>query len=583
MQAQLNEAKSLLKQQQYEQAEQLLLTLLNSGQLSAEAFYLLGYLYCQSENYSSALPHLQQALKLEANHPNYHNTLANCHAALGQLSQAIIHYKQALQFNPNDPYILFNLGDALKDQGSFEEAAQYLQQVLASHSNFLPAWVNLGNIYKDKGELKLALSYYEKAFQLSPNPDIHSRMILCYRELPGYSEQELFKALKQWEARHQLKEQTLFKNHPDPDKKLKIGYHSANLYNHSTAGVFELLFKYHSTCFELHIYSDAPFEDQVTEQLKQYNHHWHKITGLSDQNLEECILNTQIDVLVDLTGHMDRNRLKLLSKRVAPIQVTGLGFGLSTGLSTVDYIFSDRFYTPLEDIKYNAEKVWYLSSANHWIPPDYGLPLSPCPFESNGYITFGSGNTLFKLNQEVLELWSRILCQLPDSQLILKAKGLNLKSHQNDYLQYFASRGVEARQLKFQGGTNHREHLQFYQDIDIALDPFPLNGGITTCESYWMGVPVISLASGVKDSNSIFNLHHMSELLAQSKSEYLDIAIALANQKDKLRHLRKDLRNRMRHSPMCNGKEFVKEVEQAYRLMWRKWCQTLSSSEKYSS
>lgn len=376
--------------------------------------------------------------------------------------------------------------------------------------------------------------------------------------------------------------------------KIRVGYVSADFYRHSASKSFgPLLTAYNREEFEVFCYSNSPKSDDITQEFYDAVDHWRNISGLGNHPAADLIRRDKIDILVDLSGHTVGNRLLMFALKPAPIQISGLGFGNTTGLEQMDYLFSDHWVLPLELAHLIPESPLYLSSLLHWQPPPdvlqvYEIPDTPppegyCayitrdfPLLDNKYITFGCGNSLFKVTRAVREVWAGILKAVPDSRLAIKATNLEDAPTADLLLDSFEEFGIDLNRIELYGKSTHYEHLDFYNWIDIALDPFPYQGGITTCETLWMGKPVISLNQGAtRGSVSVLNNAGMEDCIAPDIPEYTWKACLMAYHllslnKPQLRDLVDLHTHSLMNSPICNTQNFVNEIYSHYQALYQK-------------
>ena len=371
-----------------------------------------------------------------------------------------------------------------------------------------------------------------------------------------------------------------FANVTNPERRLRIGYVSADFREHSVARFLKpLLLARDHEAFEVFCYSAVVNPDSMTRQFQGLADHWRNATGLSDGNLAEKIHDDCIDILVDLGGHTAGNRLPMFARKPAPIQVTWLGFPGTTGLASIDY----RLVDPITDPQDNGDD---LASETLFRLADgflcYGPPDdSPTILEErhlNTTLTFGSFNNPAKLSATTIDTWSALLAQLPHARLLLKGRPFDDATGRARFLNAFLHRGIDRERIDFVGYlSSSTEHLALYRQVDIALDPFPYNGTTTTCEALWMGVPVVTLCgdrhSGRVGASLVTQLG-LRELIARDVQHYVDIAAALAADRKRLAELRLGLRRRMAASSLCDGPAFARKIEAAYRTMWRMWCTT---------
>jgi predicted O-linked N-acetylglucosamine transferase (SPINDLY family) len=307
-------------------------------------------------------------------------------------------------------------------------------------------------------------------------------------------------------------------------------------------------------------------------------HQWRMITGMKDADVAQLMRKDQIDILVDLAGHTSDNRLLVFARKPAPIQVTYLGYPGSSGLSTMDYRISDNFADPpgMTESLHTEKLVRLPHGFLCYRPPASAPDVGPLSADKTGFITFGSFNHLAKITHFTVKMWAKILKQIPNSRLLIKSQGLNDPAWRKALSDRFAAQGIGEDRLEMLAKIpSLGNHLQLYHRIDIALDPFPYHGTTTTLEAMWMGVPVISLAGKTHASRvgvSLLSNTGLTELIAQSPEEYVQIATKLAGDLPRLRELHANLRPRLAASPLLDAKTFARDIEAAYRQMWRDYC-----------
>jgi predicted O-linked N-acetylglucosamine transferase (SPINDLY family) len=318
--------------------------------------------------------------------------------------------------------------------------------------------------------------------------------------------------------------------------------------------------------------------DGRTQRLQAESDHWYSIAGKPDLEVAERIRKDQIDILVDLEGHTGENRLLVFAHKPAPVQVTWLGYPNTTGMRTIDYRLTDAVADPPgEADKFHSEKLFRLEHGFLCYLPDAAAPeAGPPPCLESGQLTFGSFNNLAKVTSEVVRVWAEILHRQPLSRLVLKSKPLADQACRERYLGLFAEQGIPADRLELLGWLPApQNHLELYHRIDIGLDSFPYNGTTTTCEALWMGVPVVTLCGdrhAARVGASIMRQVGLEELVAHSEDEYIALAVALAQDRQRLLALRGSQRRKMRESRLLDKKLFAETLEDAYRRMWEEWC-----------
>jgi protein O-GlcNAc transferase len=469
----------------------------------------------------------------------------------------------------------------LADQGEFEEAVEAYRQALAIKPDHNVACINLGCLFNLHGRLDEAVDVYRKFLALDPaDAVVHSNLLLCLNYHPQLRPEELYREHVHWDLQHGRPgsaKAVSFPNTPLPDRVLRIGYLSPDLGQHPVGFFLASVLPTHDReRFHITCYSCRSVEDDYTVRLRESSDRWRAVKGVDDDSLATMIREDEIDILIDLSGHTNGNRLTMFAQKPAPVQMTWAGYVGTTGLGAIDYLISDRIESPQGAERFCSEKILRLPNGYLcYQPPAYAPEVAALPLLGNGFVTFGSFNNTAKVNREVVALWARLLREMPSARLVLKYKGYEHPEVQGRYLAMFAEEGIEAGRIDLSGAVPHHQLLQCYNGIDIALDPFPYSGGLTTMEALWMGVPVITL--GGERFCSRHSMSHLTnvgvtELIADEEDGYIRIARQLAEEPKRLQALRASLRERMASSPLCDGAGFTRDLEGAFREAWRDWC-----------
>ena len=480
------------------------------------------------------------------------------------------------------------MGNTLTDQGQLDEAIGSCQQAVRIKPNYSEAYNNLGNALLAQGKLDEAVSSYQQVLRIEPDyAEAHSNFLFCLNYNPDADLAAIFAEHRRWgEVHTRISEvSSTYRNTPDSNRPLRIGYVSPDFRTHSVAFFIKpILANHDSEQVETICYAEIPAPDATTERLKALSSGWRSTCGMTDAQIADLVQADGIDILVDLAGHTANNRLLAFARKPAPVQVTYLGYANTTGLKTIDYRLTDAWTDAVEQpVLSTEESIRLPHGLLCYAPPEAAPPVSPLPTQECGYITFGSFNNLPKVNPQVVELWSKILLALPQARLILKTKSLNDAATRERYFALFAQNGVSPERLDLMGRTpSLSEHLALYNRVDIGLDPFPYNGGTTTCEALWMGVPVVTLAGATYAGRlgvSLLSSVGLREWIAETPAAYIELAFQFAGHPGRLCSLRANLRSRMAGSPLCDGKTFTRGLEDAYRAMWRRWCRRISAAE----
>jgi protein O-GlcNAc transferase len=328
--------------------------------------------------------------------------------------------------------------------------------------------------------------------------------------------------------------------------------------------------------FEVVCYSDTPQEDAVSRRLRGRADKWHHTAALGDDELTALIRADRIDILIDLVGHMRGHRLLVFARKPAPIQITAWGEPTGTGLAAMDYLFADPVLVAPHERGLLAEQVVDLPNfLGYWVPDPIPEPRA-LPALARGYITFGSFNRFDKMQDPVLAAWARIMNALPGSRLILKGGRTSLDPSQQERVKsILAAAGVAAERVTFLGWLDRGAHFEAYQDIDIALDPFPHGGGMTTLDALWMGVLVVAFPGRTISSrlaSATLSAAGLKDFVARDLDDYVDLAVAKALDLAALALLRGTVRGLVASSAFGDPRQYSRAVEAAYREMWQRWC-----------
>jgi predicted O-linked N-acetylglucosamine transferase (SPINDLY family) len=509
-----------------------------------------------------------------------HSNLGNALHEKGQLDEAVAAFQQAIALKPTYAEAYSNLGNSLVRRGQLDQAVDACRQAIALKPDLSGAYSNLGNALKDRGDIDDAIAAYRSGVAAAPGDPIpHDNLVFSMHYHPGYDARAMAEAHRQW---HEAHGRPLIKfirphtNNRDANRRLRIGYVSSDLREHPVARFLLPLLAHHNKAeVEVFAYSQTAVVDAMTERLRLHIDGWRTITGLSDSQVADMIRQDQIDILVDLAMHSAGNRLPVFARKPAPLQVTYLAYCSGTGLETIDYRLSDPYLDPVEmDESIYCERTIRLQSYWCYQPTISQQAISVLPAPKRGFVTFGSFNNFCKVSEPTLVVWATVLREISNSQLVVHA---HEGSHRQRVFDLLKREGVEPARVRFVGKMPAAEYFRLYHEIDIALDPFPYGGGTTTCDALWVGVPVVSLVGNTavgRGGLSILSNVGLPELCGDSPEQYVQIAKELAGDLPRLSMLRSTLRQRMEHSPLMDAAGFAKNVESAFRQIWRTWCST---------
>jgi predicted O-linked N-acetylglucosamine transferase (SPINDLY family) len=546
----------------------------------AAAYNNLGNALKGKGQWDDAIAAYRQAIALDPNYADAHNNLGNVLVSMKQLDEAIAAYRHAITLKPNFAITHNNLGNALWEKGKWDEAIAECRQAIVLKPDLAIAHYNLGNGLKDRGHLDEAIASYRQAVAHNPNyPNAHSNLVYTLHFHPNYDPHAIYQEACRWNQQHAQPLRQFIKPHSNsagPERRLRIGYVSPDFRDHVIGRNILPLFRNHDKArFEIICYSQVFRPDAVTAQFQQTADIWRNIVPLSDEQLSEQIYQDHVDILVDMTLHMAGNRLLVFARKPAPVQVTYAGYPGSTGLTAIDYRLSDPYLDPpgMDESIYSEKTIRLPDSFWCYDPlEERHTSANSLPAAKNKYITFGCLNNFCKINEGILLLWAHIMRQVEESRLKLMAKP---GDHRQRTIDFLAQHGIRPGRVEFFEGRPRREYLKLYHRVDVGLDSFPYNGHTTSLDSLWMGVPVVTLVGQTVVSRAgwcqLSNLG-LTELAAQTPEQYVKIAVQLAGDLPRLKELRSTLRKRMEASPLMDAPRFARNIEAAYRQMWRTWC-----------
>jgi len=552
-------------------------TLVTLAPSHALAFLNLGGIYIDMGRIEEGEAALRRAIEIKPDFADACNNLGIFLIMRGRHEEAEAFLRQAIEINPAHGDALCNLGVVLKDQGKLEEAETTLLKALEAAPENAPALNNLATVYTALGEAQKCADSFHKASELDRGKiDYLSGYLNALLLLPDTDNESLFKAAGEMER--YFGQPLAAAHHPHTNDRtanrpLKIGYFSGYLLpGHSLMRQILPIFKAHDRSrFHLTIYGNAPYDAPENAELREVVDACQVTTGMSDETVAEMIRNDGIDILICLIGHTSGDRMGVFALKAAPIQVNFHGM-MTTGLSAMDYWITDETLHPENTTERFFEELVHLPSLFAFAPLEGAPEINP----AGGHpLTFGCFNQAVKINNGVLDAWAEIMKQLPDSRLFLKTGAYSEPTIREKMTTALAERGVDPARITMEPQTgDYAAHLAYYDEVDIALDSFPYSGCHTTYESLWMGVPVVTLAGERfigRMTASILHSVGLDDLICSERAEYVETAVALAGDREKLNHLRQDLRQRIAASPLCDAATLTRNLEDAYQKMWAKW------------
>jgi predicted O-linked N-acetylglucosamine transferase (SPINDLY family) len=545
---------------------------------------------------------------------------------LGSQSEAVYAFERGLTCHPNDPALLFSLGTLMKELHNLPSAYALLRDAAMHWPEFADVWINLTDVcylmgkhlegvefgrraltlpmanstkgllllnlianLRDLGRLDESMVACQAAISLSPtSPTAYSSLLLLSQSMPEVSARDIRETAhifqQQFEAPHIVNWPRHEQRNADPLRRLRIGFLSPDLSLHAVMyfveGIFAQLDRRQFEVFALHL---KKFNDPVTQRVMRHMDHFHDLSDLDGVQLGARIQEMEIDILIDLAGHTSGNGLGAMARKPAPVQVTWLGYPGTTGLTAMDWRFTDGIADPPGAEAQYSEKLWRLPEVFCVYRPMCRAPLQryqpayqvhPAPALANGYITFGSCNSLAKLTDAVLRTWAAVLRAVPGARLLVEGKGLGQSQAHDEFEARCVAQGLDPGRLSLIERDGSQQYLTYHR-IDIALDPFPLTGGTTSEDVLWMGLPLVCMqGDSFRSRMGMTLLHNLGhpEWIAQDEQDYVRLAVELAADVGALNSRRLGQRRRMEASALMDEGRFTRHFGTALRQMWQRWC-----------
>lgn len=613
------EAFALLQSNRFSEARTLYAELCAQDKMDAEAWFFLGAINGQLKNTAEAVECFHRVVALSPNHALAHYNLGMALRTQGRLEDAVqalreaarlapqreeVHlglantyvdmerpegaeacYRELLKIKPNDANTHYNLGMMLHRQGRLEEAIGQYQESLRIDPDSARVCANLGGAYFDQGKLEESLRCHWRALELAPEDDeLYSNTLMTLLYSPDVEPARIFAEHRKWGERHALPTRRDYPNDRSVERRLRVGYVSPNFGNHAAARFFEpLLANHNADVVETIFYSNTLKPDTATARLRGFAGRWRDIRKMKDDEVARLVREDEVDILVDLAGHTSDHSLKVFAHKPAPIQISYIGYPATTGLAAVDYQLTDEVVDPPGSEVYYTEKLYYLPDGFCCYQPPPGIPdATPLPARVRGFITFASFSALSKINDRVLDVWSRVLHANPSARLLIYRDAVTAEARDR-YHWAFEARDIDRRRVDVgaalpavnQHLPSEARYMGLFGQVDLILDTFPWNNHAMACETLWGGIPLVTLAGdrhAARMCASVLTMIGLPNLVAQTPDEYVAIATGLATNLNALEDLRTTLRSRMQNSPLCDGKSFAAKVENVYRGMWKAWC-----------
>jgi len=525
---------------------------------------------------------LQRALAIDATNADAHAALADVLSAQSDLAGATAELEAVLAQRPDWADAHFNYGCMLRRQLRLPEAESAFRRAIAAQPAHAGAWRMLGEVLFAQCRTDEALAQYQIGRRHCPEDfGLESAELFALTGSERVSDAELFVRHAAFGKRIEAAcaARTAFRNAKDPERRLRIGYLSGDFrYHVVTLFVLPVLERHDRSACEVFCYSTTDMKDGYTQQLSTRADVWREAAGLSSTQLGEAIAADEIDILVDLAGHSGIPQLLAMAARPAPVQATWLGYLNTTGLTRIDYRISDGIADPpgITD-RYHTERLIRLPHSQWCYRPFLSPPvIRTPPCAKNGFITFGAFHQSNKMSPMTRRLWAQVLAAVPDSRLVVV--GAPGGRAADDLRRDLTAPGVTAERISVAPYRSLEDYLGGFEGVDIALDTTPYSGGTTTCDALWMGVPVLTAPgtrSVSRSAASVLSAVGLPDWIAADGEDYVRRAVRFAGEREVLAQLRSSLRSRMRASPLMDEERFTRDLEHAYRQMWRRWCEEL--------
>ena len=598
-----------------EEAVELLQTARKLNPESVECRMFLGMALADLGRYMEAEPHLTRALKKSPHMSEMWENLARCQKEMGLPHEALESLASFVKNQPSNANAHERLGELTAAVKGFAAAEPHFRKATDIDPHFAIAWSNLGlSLLEKTGHISEGMECLDRALQLDPflvpassaralglqrlykteesmdlhksilwmepqNPRVLSARNMLLNYLPHQDRQSVFEAHKELGALFAKDEFQVFFNPQDPDKKLRVGFISPDLRHHSVTSFLKpLLQNLDTSRVQTLLYHCHHTEDATSTTLRKLASKWTNLNGVEDDAAAALIQRDSPDILIDLAGYSAINRLPLLARGLAPVQISYLGYPNTTGVPAITHRLVDEITDPSGEADSFATEKLIRCSPCAWAyeaPADAPTPAMP---DEDAPITFGSFNNFLKVTDDTLRVWSRLLAALPGSRLLIKSPYLEDDSVRKSVIERLTSAGIPEDRVKIMGFLDSPfDHLATYNRVDVALDTFPYNGTTTTCEALWMGVPVVTLVGdrhAARVGLSLLTAIGYAEWATENEAAYIEKAVTLARDRTLREMLRQSLRQVVIKSPLLDHCAQATRFESALRVAWHEWCNT---------
>ncbi|MCK1388110.1 tetratricopeptide repeat protein [Bradyrhizobium sp. 21] len=548
----------------------------------AEALVGKGVVGLELKHYDDAESALAEALAIRPGSAKILAQRGRLNYELQRLEPAVADFEAALAISPKLELALRGKAQACLVMGKTAQAMAAAATLIERNPRSETGLALMGFAHSNQGEMDAAIEYLDRALAIRPDYEDAIRGKIFLQDFRAEADFAIQQAVRRdwWDLiGSKILRRPLPKRPLDPEKQIVVGYVAAEFRQHSAALTLLPVLRHHDEAnFKIICYSCSPSGDEMTAKFKSLADAWVDAWQLSDDELADRIQADNVDILIDVSGHTTGNRLQVFARKPAPIQITGFGHATGTGMPTMDYVLADPVFIPQSARHLLAEKVFDLPCLNT-IDPILEVPPSDLPMLRNGHVTFGVFNRVNKISDEAIQVWSKVMREVTGSKIIIKHTLLDDPLVRDGLLARLVNQGIPEENITCLGSSERAEHLRDFAKVDMSLDPFPQNGGISTWESLYAGVPVVAkLGNGASSraGASIVTAVGLGDWVAEDDDSYAAIACKFATQPDHLAKLRADLPARIAASPAGNVEIYTRELEAGYRQFWRDYCAAAS-------
>lgn len=579
IQKELDKWSKLNNKLQHKEAEKISREMIKKYPKVGMAWKMLGISLINTEQYVESLCINKTALKLLPEDPEIPYNMGIAFQLLSMSKAATLCYRKAIDMRPDYLEAHNNLGTVLQKQGDFAGGIASYEKALSIKSDTYKVHNNLGFALSNQGMFLEADSYFNKALESESDFEgAFSNLLFSLNYHPDKSAEEIYEAYKEYNKRFALPFSRYHKSHTNVknlNRRLKVGYVSGDFNLHAVRFFLEpLLANHNHAVVEVFAYAELKKEDEMSQKYKSYCNHWIPMAGMSNDALAEKIREDAIDILVDLSGQTAGNRLEVFARKPAPVSLSWLGYGYTSGISAIDYYLTDEVSVPLESEHLFAEKPWRMDQSSFVYSPAAGMgEVNSLPALEKGYVTFGTLTRSIRVNHRTIKVWAELLKHVPHSKLIINSKDYQTSAMKEKLAERFKEHGIDKERLEIGYRSPPWDVLR---KIDIGVDCFPHNSGTTLFETLYMGIPYVTLLgrpSVGRLGSSILHGLGRDEWIAKNEEEYIEKLVAIASNLPALAALRVGLRDEMCQSILMDGQGFARKVEEVYQKMFTLWCE----------